>query len=218
MKKLTVLLLFTIFTSLTYAQNNTLFQLDTRYLNNTTYVPAINGNGNWSNSDGALIYNEMSGTLDNRFAAITLATRDANSQFLTIAKINSIATGTGQADMTFQLETNTNGNNDRILERMRITSDGTVEIALQQVADNNLALHTAGDLQFDNLPTGSGNVLVLDANNNVMVSTATSTFTSNHTTKALKGEISNLEARVAELEDMVKALIKERDLPVEEDN
>lgn len=178
---------------------NPLMHVDARYNNNTAYTAQISGAGNWNNSNGLFLYNVRNAT--NRFSSITLGSAVGGN--LSISKINSVGTAIGQSALTFQTENS--GNSDMIRERMRITHDGTVEINLQDYSDNVVALHTEGQLQFDGLPSGSGNVLVLDANNRVRVATSSSnaTGTSTETSQYIK----KLEDRLEALESKMKLFV-----------
>lgn len=175
--------------------------LDTRYRNNTQYDDDIIGNGNWNNSDGLFIYNQDNGG-ENRFASVILGSVSDTGR-LSIAKINSVATGDDESALTFQTENSTDsfGDIDNILERMRITHTGTVQINIQDNDDNELALHTNGNLQFDNIPDGTGRALVLDGNNEVRLAQSIIAFDDGKI-----GRVAELEDRIAELEKRLTVL------------
>lgn len=65
--------------------------------------------------------------------------------------------------------------------------------------------HTVGTVRHENLPTGSGNALVVDAAGNVMVSTTplSRTAASDETIQQLEDRIKNLENTVEELKSML---------------
>ncbi|HBV15906.1 Por secretion system C-terminal sorting domain-containing protein [Chryseobacterium carnipullorum] len=66
--------------------------------------------------------------------------------------------------------------------------------------------HTVGTVRFENLPSGSGNALVVDASGNVMVSTTPLSRTataSDATVQQLEDRIKNLENTVEELKQLL---------------
>lgn len=67
-----------------------------------------------------------------------------------------------------------------------------------------VALHVVDSVRFQNLPSGIGNVLVIDANGNVMRSTQTAAKTSNPKTEQLEARVALLENEIAELKKMIK--------------
>ncbi|PIF46621.1 putative secreted protein (Por secretion system target) [Chryseobacterium sp. 52] len=65
--------------------------------------------------------------------------------------------------------------------------------------------HTVGTVRHENLPTGSGNALVVDVNGNVMVSTTplSRSAASDETIQQLEDRIKNLENTVEELKQLL---------------
>ena len=179
--------------------------------NNTSYVPNLEGDGLWDEGNGLIVYNNQDGTTADKFTSLILANRAITSGHLSVSKINSITTGQSESAISFQTETvNPSNSGDRILERMRITSTGKVEINLENNFDNTVALHTLGDIRLDNLPSGSGQIMVYNATTNrIELSSATSTFQNNdNETRRAKLDVQQLEQKIEKLEAIIIELAK----------
>jgi hypothetical protein len=88
------------------------------------------------------------------------------------------------------------------IERMRINNGGNIGI---NTTNPTAQLHTNGTLRFENLPSGSGTVLVADANGNVFRSSTTASRNSND------AEIATLKNQVHELQLLVNNLLANKE-------
>lgn len=110
--------------------------------------------------------------IPNRSASLCLGSRDeGNDGFWSFSSISSVSIGVNQADLIFKNEYTTP---QRLRMTMRIAHTGNVGIgpnAVDLSSSPTARLHVDGNVRFENLPTGSGNVLVIDANGYVYRST-----------------------------------------------
>ena len=97
----------------------------------------------------------------------------------------------------------TNGANANGLERMRINSVGNVGIA---TTNPTARFHTNGTVRHENLPTGTGNILVVDANGNVFKSTTTARPAVGEDITNLKKEMDQLKKEIAELKSILSSM------------
>lgn len=93
----------------------------------------------------------------------------------------------------------TGGGTGNGVERARINASGFLGIGTQSPS---AILHTNGTVRFQNLPTGTGNALVMDGNGNVFRST---TLTGREVTD-LQNEVESLRKEVQELKSIVNSI------------
>lgn len=95
-------------------------------------------------------------------------------------------------------------------EKMRITGTGFIGVHTHTptaILDVALPLDHSGDVRFENLPSGSGNILVIDANGYIKVSSQTA-ISSLRTTKDVSDEVNILKAQIQELQMQIQDLKK----------
>lgn len=86
-----------------------------------------------------------------------------------------------------------------------VTSTSTMLIKDQMVGVNTVNptanFHTVGSVKFENLPQGSGRILVIDDSGNIMISTnyTNKTFTESEKIMNLQNEIDELKKQIGEL-------------------
>ena len=90
------------------------------------------------------------------------------------------------------------------VERARINASGFFGIATQSPT---AVLHTNGTVRHQNLQTGTGNVLVIDANGNVFKSTATARLEGREEDiVVMKEEMNQLKKEIAELKYLLNSM------------
>ncbi|HVI43359.1 MAG TPA: hypothetical protein VM802_00750 [Chitinophaga sp.] len=95
----------------------------------------------------------------------------------------------------------TDNPNNAGIERMRIAGNGNLGIG---TITPSARLHNNGSVRFENLPTGIGNVLVIDANGNVFRSAQLARVVSTDTDK--DAELRELKEKVTKLEQEIQNL------------
>lgn len=122
--------------------------------------------------DGLTIYNSNGDPgIAHRAASLCLGARDTVSSFQSLVSMSGVNMGLNQADIIFKNEF---AGPQSMRMTMRIAHTGNVGIgpnAVDLSASPTARLHVDGNVRFENLPTGSGNVLVIDANGYVYRST-----------------------------------------------
>jgi flagellar hook assembly protein FlgD len=86
------------------------------------------------------------------------------------------------------------------VEALRITNSGNLGIG---TTTPTAKLHNKGTVRFENLPSGTGNILVADANGNVYRSSQTARIASS---SADSDEIAALKEKIDQLEQALQAL------------
>ena len=98
----------------------------------------------------------------------------------------------------------TGGGTGNGAERARINASGFFGIATQSPT---AVLHTNGTVRHQNLQTGTGNVLVIDANGNVFKSTATARLEGREEDiDVMKKEMNQLKKEIAELKSLLNSM------------
>lgn len=133
-------------------------------------------------------------------AVLGLAT--ATTNYATTAKPGDLVLGPLTANALI-FNTNINNYTGGLDEKMRIEPNGNVGI---NASVPSAKLHVNGTVRLENLPQGTGNALVVDANGNVFVrtTTATSSIQSNEV-QTLKSELAQLRAELEQLKGMMRA-------------
>lgn len=93
------------------------------------------------------------------------------------------------------------GNNG--IERARISADGNLGI---NTPTPTARLHSNGTVRFENLPSGSGSALVIDASGNVYKGSVTNTPGDTAAITALQQEVSDLKAVIAAMQQQINEL------------
>ncbi|UKN01969.1 T9SS type A sorting domain-containing protein [Paracrocinitomix mangrovi] len=168
--------------------------LDVHYSENLNYLPT-----QW-NRDGLQVYNSFTTTAVGQAATITLGARGGAGTWMARALISGVVVGTDQMDIAFQ---NEYAGPSTVRESMRITHDGFVGINVAAASIDSY-LHTDGGIRHENLPTGNGRHLVIDANGYVYVEDLPiKSNESNEEVEALRNEIELLKAEVESLKNMI---------------
>lgn len=91
-------------------------------------------------------------------------------------------------------------------EKMRIAGNGNVGINTFTPAQR---LHVNGGVRFENLPAGTGNILVIDANGDVLISNQTARIANGgQDAGVLQQEVETLKKEIAELKKQMAQLMK----------
>jgi len=113
-------------------------------------------------------------------------------------------TATPGAGLLFGAGVNSNNNG---IERMRISSEGNVGV---NTITPGARLHVNGTVRFENLPSGTGNVLVIDASGNVRRGASTARTTdaaaSGEEVAALKKEVDELKQALTAMQQQLAAI------------
>ncbi len=93
--------------------------------------------------------------------------------------------------------------------RMMMDASGRLGVGIGNGVLPTATLHTSGPVRLQNLPNGTGNVLVVDANGNVFKSSYSARLSGapeNAEIKQLKSEVENLRAEVEKLKQLIKGI------------
>jgi hypothetical protein len=127
-------------------------------------------------------------------SAIDFAMNNIAGQRITYARLNggiqSNLTGSENGFMSFEITAAGEIGNLQQAEKMRLLANGFLGIG---IANPTAQLHTTGTIRFQNLPSGTGNILVIDNNGNVSKAAGTARFATADEIILLKKEIELLK-------------------------
>lgn len=160
--------------------------------------------GNNMADNAEILVQQSTGT--NLGAYISLDNRANSGQYWSIGSTGTLNTPTVAGTLEFyQLGVGT---------RMLIDVQGRLGLGLGNGILPTANLHSNGSVRFQNLPSGSGNIVVIDANGNLFRSNATANRVSFDASdkieiESLKKDIENLKVELASIKQLLITIVPE---------
>ncbi len=179
--------------------------------NNVQYMGSVNVTSNLNSlHDGIVIVNTSNSQLDGRGVSIVMQSSSGTPNAYGTAVISGVTVAPNKMDITFQVETDNltdiQGKFNEVREAMRITNNrfigmgtSTPSARLHVLCQPNL---NGSDIRLQNLPTGQGSVLVIDANGYIYKSTANN----NNDYQQMKSAIESQEREIKILKEEISRL------------